>query len=249
MLNVNLVQNLISNKKTFLFYFIRIIECLFVLIISVGIVQLFQSLLIKFNLLPNKLNLFASFHIFSISYIQASIFICIFLIFQKIKKPFLFLWGELPTIPVFIKYFFGMLAVNMCSALLMQLLHIDVKQYESFNKILIQQSPLFFLGAVVIIAPIYEEFIFRGFLLRYLYSPLNENLENYKKWVVSVIISSIFFAAIHFDLDAFIPILFLSFYLSFVTVATKSITLSTLLHASQNLLSSLAFLYLDLPKT
>ena len=240
----NLVLKFLPNKNINQFL-LHTLEVALYLVTSFGLVQLLQYILLYFKLLPKDVALFNSLHIFTIAYIQACVFIFIFLAFKKVKKNNILFWTTIPSAWLYIKALFGMFLVNIVSSLLMLVLGIEVKQYESFNKDVIRSAPILFFIAVSILAPIYEEFIFRGFLLRYLYIK-NDNLQNTKMWVIASVVSSLFFAAIHFDKDAFIPILFLSFYLSFVTVYTKSITLSTMLHISQNLLSSIVFVYVDI---
>ena len=81
--------------------------------------------------------------------------------------------------------------------------------------------------AVVIVAPIGEEIVFRGFLQKF--------LENYWKDITrAILVTSLFFAMIHFNPFWAIQIYLLGVILGFLAWKTKSVIPSILLHVVNN---------------
>ena len=87
-------------------------------------------------------------------------------------------------------------------------------------------SVLFYAILVSVVAPIWEEIIFRGFLLPSLT----------KKWRIStsICLSSCIFALAHFSLERFLPLSALSIALSILYVRTRNILAPIVLHALWN---------------
>ena len=86
---------------------------------------------------------------------------------------------------------------------------------------------IFLFLAVVIVAPIGEEIVFRGFLQRF--------LEKYWKDITrAVLVTSLFFAMIHFNPFWTIQIYLLGVILGFLAWKTKSVIPSILLHIVNN---------------
>ena len=86
---------------------------------------------------------------------------------------------------------------------------------------------IFLFLAVVIVAPIGEEIVFRGFLQRF--------LEEYWKDITrAVLVTSLFFAMIHFNPFWTIQIYLLGVILGFLAWKTKSVIPSILLHIVNN---------------
>jgi len=86
---------------------------------------------------------------------------------------------------------------------------------------------VFLFLAVVIIAPIGEEIVFRGFLQKF--------LEDYWKDITrAVLVTSLFFAMIHFNPFWTIQIYLLGIVLGFLSWKTKSVIPSILLHSINN---------------
>jgi len=87
-------------------------------------------------------------------------------------------------------------------------------------------SVLFYAVLVAVVAPIWEEVIFRGFLMPSLT----------KKWRVStsICLSSCIFALAHFSLDRFLPLTALSIALSILYVRTRNVVAPIVLHALWN---------------
>jgi membrane protease YdiL (CAAX protease family) len=86
---------------------------------------------------------------------------------------------------------------------------------------------IFLFLAVVIMAPIGEEMVFRGFLQKF--------LEEYWKDITrAILISSLIFAMIHFNPYWTIQIYLLGIILGFLSWKTKSIIHSIILHSLNN---------------
>tara|TARA_B100001559_G_scaffold181843_1_gene152122 strand:- start:1518 stop:2309 length:792 start_codon:yes stop_codon:yes gene_type:complete len=86
---------------------------------------------------------------------------------------------------------------------------------------------IFLFLAVVIMAPIGEEIVFRGFLQKF--------LEEYWKDITrAVLITSLFFAMIHFNPYWTIQIYLLGIILGFLSWKTKSVIPSVILHSINN---------------
>jgi membrane protease YdiL (CAAX protease family) len=80
--------------------------------------------------------------------------------------------------------------------------------------------------SAAILAPIAEEIFFRGFL----YAGLRARIGV----LGAMVTSTLFFTALHFSLDAFIPIFILGLCLAFLYEKTGSLYPSIILHASNN---------------
>ncbi len=86
---------------------------------------------------------------------------------------------------------------------------------------------IFLFLAVVVMAPIGEEIVFRGFLQKFLE-------EHWKDITRAVLVTSIFFAIIHFNPYWTIQIYILGIILGFLSWRTKSIIPSIILHSINN---------------
>ena len=96
----------------------------------------------------------------------------------------------------------------------------------------------FLFLAVVIVAPIGEEIVFRGFLQKF--------LENYWKDITrAVLVTSLFFAMIHFNPFWTIQIYLLGVILGFLAWKTKSVIPSIILHSVNNGTAFLLSIYDD----
>ena len=86
---------------------------------------------------------------------------------------------------------------------------------------------IFLFLAVVIMAPIGEEIVFRGFLQKFLE-------EHWKDITKAVLVTSLFFAMIHFNPYWTIQIYLLGVILGFLSWKTKSVIPSIILHSINN---------------
>lgn len=88
---------------------------------------------------------------------------------------------------------------------------------------------------VSICAPIWEEIVFRGFLL--------PSLTKYMPVWCSVLVSSVAFALAHFNMQRMLPLVFLGMVMGSVFTRSRNLLPSMLLHSLWN-----AFVFLDLMK-
>ncbi len=85
------------------------------------------------------------------------------------------------------------------------------------------------LIAAAVIAPIAEETFFRGFM----YGGLRGRIGT----VGAMLVSTLFFTALHLSIDQFIPIFFLGLFLAWLYEKTGSLYPGIILHASNNAIS------------
>ncbi|XP_058769844.1 uncharacterized protein LOC131643602 [Vicia villosa] len=131
--------------------------------------------------------------------------------------------------------------INHLSQMNLNLL--PVLQYAPVTVSSVEQSILardpvaMVLYAVVVsvCAPIWEEIVFRGFLL--------PSLTRYMPVWSAVLVSSIAFALAHFNIQRMLPLVFLGMVMGFVYVRSRNLLPSMLLHSLWN-----AFVFLDLMK-
>jgi membrane protease YdiL (CAAX protease family) len=90
-----------------------------------------------------------------------------------------------------------------------------------------------FLLVAVVMAPLFEEIFFRGFLFR--------GFADSWGWVAGAVVSAAIFGLAHLQLDVFVPLFALGFALAWVYKRTGSLWTSIALHALFNLLSVLAW--------
>jgi membrane protease YdiL (CAAX protease family) len=89
--------------------------------------------------------------------------------------------------------------------------------------------------AVVVIAPLIEELFFRGYLFKLFEDKLGEN--------PAVILTSVLFAAAHFNIFTFLPILVMGGLMGWARKRTGSIVPSLVLHMANNLIALLVVFY------
>jgi len=107
---------------------------------------------------------------------------------------------------------------------------------DEFAKLL--SSPILLILMTVILAPILEEILFRGIIMK---GMINNNV----KPVTAIIVSAFIFGAVHFNPWQFAGAFLLGLVLGLVYYKTKSLLMSILLHAFNNLLSALMMMYSD----
>lgn len=207
--------------------------------LGVGLVALAGILLIKTSVLPNQPESFSSLQFLIMILVQALIFVALFLVvlrvfrFQSYSFKFDFSPGEAGLA------FVGLLGLNFFVTILMRGLDVEVSQFEDFNLDALRASPFVFIFMTVVIAPLYEEYIFRGCILRFL---ADEDSSKGAQWGAAIF-TSLLFSAVHMDLDAALPLFLISLYLCFWTFRKKSIALPITVHMIQNLMASIGLLY------
>lgn len=108
-------------------------------------------------------------------------------------------------------------------------LDLELKQQAAFDVFASEQAPLFLIYmslAAVVIAPFVEEVIFRGILL-----PM---AAKYIGTIKAVILVSVFFALIHGNLAAFMPLFVFAIYLSLAYIYSRSIVAPVVMHSLFN---------------
>ena len=113
------------------------------------------------------------------------------------------------------------------------------QSFLNLDTLLAPGNPISFILViltVVIIAPIGEEMVFRGFLQRYLEDAWQDVTR-------AILISSLFFAAIHFNPYWAIQIYFMGLLLGYLSWLTKSIFPSIIMHMAING-TSMLFIFL-----
>jgi membrane protease YdiL (CAAX protease family) len=112
------------------------------------------------------------------------------------------------------------------------------KYYEFFNQLMNQltDDPVVMVITAVIMAPIFEEIIFRGIIQKGL---MNKGVKPWK----AIIFSSIIFGVVHANPWQFVGAVLLGCVLGLVYCKTKSLLLPMLLHGFNNLCSTLLITY------
>ncbi|MEI6089452.1 MAG: type II CAAX endopeptidase family protein [bacterium] len=93
--------------------------------------------------------------------------------------------------------------------------------YTGFN----YQLLLAVLGAAIIV-PVYEEMVFRGYL--------QKNLEVLKRPTLAIILTSLIFTLLHFNLAEILPLFILAFYVGVITYKTDSLKIAITCHVLNN---------------
>ncbi len=107
---------------------------------------------------------------------------------------------------------------------------------EAFSQLLTEPAALIVM--TVILAPILEEVLFRGIILKGL-------INNGTQPITAIIISAVIFGVVHFNPWQFAGALLLGLVLGLVYYRTNSLLVPILLHAFNNLTSALMILYTD----
>ncbi|KAL7254149.1 hypothetical protein ACSBR1_008530 [Camellia fascicularis] len=115
-------------------------------------------------------------------------------------------------------------------------LHLSLSRVSS-NQIVARDPVAMALYAIVVsvCAPIWEEIVFRGFLL--------PSLTRYMPVWCSILVSSVAFALAHFNLQRMLPLVFLGVVMGAVFSRSRNLLASLLLHSLWN-----AFVFVDLMK-
>lgn len=123
--------------------------------------------------------------------------------------------------------------VRICYVIVAQLWGIDLKPQDILMRLDVTGWGLVLTFFVVaILAPVAEEIFFRGFL----YGGLRARLGI----VGAMLFSTLFFTALHFSIDAFIPIFVLGLFLAWLYEKTGSLYPGIILHAANNGVAVLA---------
>jgi len=147
---------------------------------------------------------------------------------QALKKGLLYGLAAIPPVAL----------LSMASATVTESLGFAPQLQEVFDWLgddaLAPGTRVFMIAAAVVIAPVVEEFLFRGILLT---AVLNE-----RPFFFSALLSGAYFALVHFHAPSFLPLLALSVVFSAGYAATGSILTPIVMHALFNLTSVLFYL-------
>ncbi|BDU51533.1 CPBP family intramembrane glutamic endopeptidase [Haliovirga abyssi] len=129
---------------------------------------------------------------------------------------------------IFIVTLFAMglsLVLSEIMGIVINIFKIDISSLDKINNILGSFSGLIY---VILLAPILEEIIFRGIILR--------SLKKSFKFSTSIYISSFFFALYHMNFIKFIPIFILGYFLGYIYKKTNSLGVVIYFHMIYNLI-------------
>lgn len=250
--NIKIPFSRLRKQRQIKNYIVVVIYLFLAYLLSTGI----QFITMYMRWFPVQPQLMTGEHIFYMVLIQAGVFIFLGLLFVKFfALPSFSFWGKpackekYPTtssrIKFYLKEFFMSvvyyLLVMFFISLVVRLIGIDMKQFDNFRIENIKNFAGYFLLAVAVVAPVYEEIVFRGIVLK-TFLPSHHHRKKWKTFLAAIA-SGLIFAAIHFNLSTFLPIFLLSLFLSFLTLRREGIVLSIVFHALNNFMSAVALLY------
>ena len=118
--------------------------------------------------------------------------------------------------------------------LILTALGVDTQGEEILKLFAELDSPAWFILVGGVFAPIVEEIFFRGFLF--------QGFRQRYGWIAGIVISSVIFAAAHFDLVAFIPTFMLGAVLAYIYHRSNSVWPGIILHVINNAVALCAVL-------
>ncbi|MBI62635.1 MAG: hypothetical protein CL775_01170 [Chloroflexi bacterium] len=135
-------------------------------------------------------------------------------------------------IGISLSYYFLAWPIIFLWAKIIEFLKLDNFNDSNYSRMVVEALNnnyiLIFLLAVIL-GPICEEIIFRGYLFKILKIRLNN--------FYAIILNSIFFGIIHIELSAIIPAVILGISLSLIRLKTNNLIPSTIIHSLHNLLA------------
>ena len=232
---INSIINLLTNEIESRCWSNKSLSILLILIVlSFGA----SSLFIDYNNIIEQL--------ISFSIICTFLIISIFIINLKIEYSSFgllktntryLLW--IPIIYLIILILFTLI-LPIWELILTKFLGIEIEPQEILLELNNIDNPLhlsLFIFTSVIIAPVYEELLFRGIVL--------PKLLNRFSHIKSIIISSMIFSILHFHFPALLPLFILSVVLSYLYLITGSLWSSIFLHALFNGVTVAIFLSIN----
>ena len=135
-------------------------------------------------------------------------------------------------IGISLSYYFLAWPIILLWGLIIEFFNLNNFNDSNYSKMVVEALNnnyiLIFLLAVIL-GPICEEIIFRGYLFKILKIRLNN--------FYAIILNSIIFGIIHFELSAIIPAVILGISLSLIRLKTNNLIPSTIIHSLHNLLA------------
>lgn len=137
-------------------------------------------------------------------------------------------WLEVLTSPVaFVVYIIcSAIIVNVTQTFLLPFLNYEQPQVTGFEGISQQYEYILAFITLVIIAPVAEEILFRGYLLG--------KLRKFAPTWIAIVVSSLLFGLVHFNPSVSVDTFVLGLVLAWMTVKTKSLWPAILIHMIKN---------------
>jgi len=180
---------------------------------------------------------------FLIIAIQASVFLGILYFLQK-QLGFAWLgFGDEISGKEFFLGLAGLIGINIVSGLYMKLVGTSPDQFKDFNPEILSKNVYLFMFTVALLGPVYEEIVFRGYILGML---VGEET-GFKKNLVAVIFTSLLFMLAHLDTLSEnyligLPLFLLGAYFSYWAIRKRGVVLTIALHMTQNFLAAFIML-------
>lgn len=212
-------------------------------VVALVLVMGIQYGLFYLGVFPVQSKKLTAVHMFLIIVTQASVFLALLYFLQK-KLGFTHLgFGDEISGKELFLGFAGLIGVNIISMMYMKLVGTFPDQFKDFNPELLSKNVYLFMFTVALLGPVYEEIVFRGYILGML---VGEET-SLKKNTVAIIFTSLLFMFAHMDSlseNYFIglPLFLLGAYFSFWAIRKKGVVLTIILHMSQNFLAALMML-------
>jgi membrane protease YdiL (CAAX protease family) len=196
------------------------IRSFFVFIVLAGI--------INFSVVPKNFNLLIEIFIIDIG--------CIYIIFQICKNfennPFK--WLGLVAFKSkdykYFYYYFSAWPLIILWGIIVEYSNIDALKNSNYSEEIVNALNYNYFSVFIlacIVAPISEEIIFRGFILKIIRKKYNIQ--------IAIVVNSILFGLIHIEPSAVVPATILGFALSFIRIKAKSVFASIIIHSMHNL--------------
>ncbi len=184
--------------------------------------------IINFSLIPSNFNLLIEILIIDLGGIYIIFQICTKFDQNPLK------WLALNSFKLkdfkYLFYYFAAWPLIILWGIIVEYLNIEALKNSNYSDEIVSALNNNYLSIFIlacIVAPISEEIMFRGFLLKIIKQKYNIR--------IAIIINSFLFGIIHFDPSAIVPATILGGALSFIRIKTKSVFASIIMHSLHNL--------------
>ena len=247
MFAVESTQLLNENTKKFS-HIQRYLICLGYLVVVfmlLGVIAIImQALGLSAQASTEKLKSMNAFDVLGLQLLQAIAFILPLLIFIKVVPLKLFPWFALPTPKQWKVASLGYLATYISIVVLFSVIGVKPEQYEDM---VIDKGPLsmsVFLLAIAMVAPILEEVVFRGLILRTLLE--GRELGKDQSVIYAILFSGTVFGLMHIsgaNWAALVGVTMLGLFFAFLGAYTRSLFLPIVFHSFHNLWTGVLKVY------
>ncbi|MES0490834.1 MAG: CPBP family intramembrane glutamic endopeptidase [Leptospirales bacterium] len=211
------------------------------ILVPFAITLLLSLSLVLIGVLPQVVSQWSSAHFLIQVSTQASVFLLYVALMVRFVKVDLYYWGGNINPMELILAIFGWVLVSMLITALVEFIGLDTEQFLEIDFDSLKPTWILFAIATTIIAPIYEEVTYRGFLLKFF---VGKKKPGVWRQVFAAIFTSLIFALVH-ESQAWLPVFILSLYLSALTLYKKSIMLSIIIHSMQNFITVIGIFFID----